>query len=128
MEIGRTHAVGGGPYHQRKMGDLDSDNPNENVYHFLTIRRRAEASMRGACIEGTSSSSTTVNPTKPVGLESMWRRAKFQKSASRSTRTWSRIGARWKFSAENGNGSLHFPHPNHDGQLGKHIVDWDILL
>ena len=52
----------------------------------------------------------------------------FQSSATSSTRTRNMIGARWKFHTSNGNGSLHRVHPKYDEQIGKRIVDRDILL
>ena len=63
-----------------RLGDLDSDNPNENVYHLLILRRRAEGSVREACREESSSSSMTANPIGSIGLESMWRRNKDEES------------------------------------------------
>ena len=57
------------------MSDLERDIPSENVSHLLTLWQ-AEASVREACREGGSSTSTTSNPIGPMGPECMWRRHK----------------------------------------------------
>ena len=49
-----------------RTGDLESDSPNETAYHLLTLWKKAEASVREACREGGSSSSTTNNPVGPT--------------------------------------------------------------
>ena len=63
-----------------RMGDLVSDNPNENSHHFVTSRRRAEAPVREASGQGGSTSAATTKPIGPVGPQSMGRRNKEEKS------------------------------------------------